>query len=113
MRKTPASKYRHRIEIQKNTPTRGTTGQSVEGWALWLYRWASIEALSGRELFAAQQFQSESTIRIRLRYDALIDGIDMRDYRFVYNSKNYDIQNVINTFEGNREMVFMCNIRNE
>ena len=113
MRKTRASNYRHRITIQKNTTVRGTSGEAVKGWALFAYRWASVEPLQGRELFAAQQFQSETTVRIKMRYDVKLDGLDVRDYQIVFNSKTYDLHAIINPYELNQELHLMCSIHNE
>lgn len=113
MKRTRASNYKHRVEIQKNTPARGGTGETTKSWALWKYRKASIEPLMGKELFAAQQFQSESTVRIKIRHDNEIDVMDIRDYRIVYNSKTYEFQSIINAFEANKELHIMCSIHNE
>jgi len=113
MRRTRASNFRHKITIQKNTAVVGTTGEPVKGWAFYSSEWASVEPLQGRELFAAQQFQSESTVKIRMRHHAKLDAVDVRDYQITFNSKTYDINNVLNQFEANREMVFMCSIENE
>jgi len=117
MRKTRASNYRHRIAIQKNTTVRGTTGEAVKGWALFVYRWASVEPLQGRELFAAQQFQSETTVRIKMRYDAKLESLDVRDYQITHtkrgNSKTYDLHAIINPYELDKELHLMCSIHNE
>lgn len=113
MRLTRASNYRHRITFQKNTSTRGTTGEVVKVWALYATRRASVEPLSGRELFAAQQVQSETSVRIKVRYDDALAAVDVRDYQITFNSKTYDIESVINQFEANKEIHFLCSIHNE
>lgn len=113
MRRTRASNYRHKILIQKSAFSRGTTGEVVDEWELFARRWASVEPLSGRELFAAQQFQSATTVRIKIRYDDKMDGADVRDYRITFNGKIYDIHSILNMFELNQELHFMCSILNE
>lgn len=114
MRKTRASNFRHRVTIQKNTPTRGTDGGLVDSWALFLIRKASIEPLQGRELFAAQQFQTATTHRIKMRYDNALDVLNGQDYRISYNSKVYRFEAApINAFEANKELQIMCSIDNE
>jgi len=64
-----AGKLRHRIIIVKPTLAQDTAG----GWAedtenVVATVWASVEALTGRELYAAQQQVSEVTHKITMRY---------------------------------------------
>lgn len=61
-------RMRHRLEIQRATETRDAAGGVVQTWSTLDTRWASIEALTGREYFMAKQVQSDATHRIRLRY---------------------------------------------
>jgi SPP1 family predicted phage head-tail adaptor len=114
MRKTRASNYKHRVIIQKNTPTRGASGGEVDSWATFLNRRASIEPLIGRELFAAQQFQTETSVKIKMRYDDALDVLNGQDYRISYNSNIYKFEAApINMFENNQELMIMCSVHNE
>lgn len=116
MRRTRASNYRHKITIQKNTVSRGTTGEAVEVWKFFASRWASVEPLVSiftKEKFVAQQFMAESTTRIKMRYDDKMDGANVRDYQITFNNKTYNIQAILNVFELNQELHFMCSILNE
>ena len=114
MRRTRASNYRHKITIQKNTPVVGATGEPVDGWANFLTRMASVEPLQGRELFAAQQFQTKTTHKIKIRYDTALDVLNGQSYQFTFNSNTYEFEAApINVYENNHELHFMCSIRNE
>lgn len=62
-----AGKLRHRIAIQTNTPSVDAYGQPVEGWATSATVWAEVEMLSGRELMAAQQVESQASVRFTIR----------------------------------------------
>jgi len=64
-----AGKLRHRIVIVKPTLAQDTAGgwsEDAENQVATV--WASIEALTGRELYAAQQQVSEVTHKITMRY---------------------------------------------
>lgn len=61
--------YRERVTIQ--TPTHTTTdGEIATTWSDTADVRAAIEPLSGRELWAAQQAQAQTSYRVRLRYSA-------------------------------------------
>ncbi len=79
---TPAGDMRHRMTFEREITTNvDALNQPVKTWeeiggaavgtgSAAATRWVSIEQLSGRELFAAQQVQPDATHRIRLRFDA-------------------------------------------
>ena len=63
-----------RITIQRLETTRDEFGGVIEEWALLASTWAAVEPLTGRELFAAQATQSETTYRLTTRYMANVDA---------------------------------------
>jgi len=63
-----AGKLRHRVQIQERVETKDAHGGITESWSTVVTRYASIEPLSGRELFEAQKASSEATVRIKMRY---------------------------------------------
>jgi len=95
---------RHRITIQQQSSIQDGYGQPVSSWIDVATPWSSIEPLSGREFFAAQQVNSETTTRIKIRYLA---GV-VSKMRVVYGLKIYDILYVIDPEERHREMQLMC-----
>ena len=64
-------RLRERITIQQATESRNALGESVQTWATFAERWASVEGLSSREVLLTGQQQTEVTHRVRLRY---VDG---------------------------------------
>lgn len=93
------------IERLKYPPARGRTGEPIKEWQLLDKRWASIEPLSGRERFLAEQTQSDVSVRIRIRY---LEGLKASD-RIVYQGiVAYDIVAIINPREKNEELELMC-----
>lgn len=82
-------------------------GQPVDDYQPVARLWASIEPLRGRELFAAQQANAETTVRIRLRYRAEID----RTMIVRHGVNEFEILYTINPDFGNEELQLMCKER--
>lgn len=100
-----AGKLRHKVDIEHKTNVEEDLGGVSEEWALFAKnRWASIEALRGRELFTAQQVNSEVTYKITMRY---LPGI-VPDMRIHYKGDYYSILYVINIEERNVTLELMC-----
>lgn len=66
--------------------------------------WARIEALSGRELIAAQQKVSDVTHKITIRYQ---EGI-LASMNVWYDGRQFQIQAVENPEERNRYLFLLC-----
>jgi len=95
-----AGELRHRVRIESATETQNTRGEPIQSWAEVATRWGAVEALSGRELFAAKQFASEVTHLIRLRYLA---GVKEK-MRAVVTGTIYDIQAAFDPDKRKREL---------
>ena len=63
-----AGKLRHRVTIQKNTPSQNDLGEAIASWSTVATVWAAVEPLQGREFFEARQEQADVTTRIRIRW---------------------------------------------
>lgn len=61
-------KLDQRITLQRRLEERNDIGEAVITYVNAAIVWASVEPLSGRELYAAQQTQSEVTTRIRIHW---------------------------------------------
>jgi SPP1 family predicted phage head-tail adaptor len=96
-----AGKNRKRIEIQAIGTTRGAAGEVVDTWTTETggTLWASIEPMSGRELFTAQQINAEITHKIRLRYYAGLTPAK----RILFGTRVFNILYVMNIEERNVE----------
>ena len=99
-----AGTLRHRIVIQRATSAPDAAGQQIKTWATWNTVWAMIVPLQGRELVAAEQAQSETTVHIRIRY---LDGLLTTD-RVLWDSRYFAINGIVNPGERNIEMQLLC-----
>lgn len=93
-----AGELRHRVAIQTNTPSQDAYGQPVESWATTATVWAAVEMLDGRELFAAQQAQSEATVRFTIRYRS---GLTAQQ-RVSWDGRVFGIEAIIHDPTNNR-----------
>ncbi|MEI2746804.1 MAG: phage head closure protein [Ottowia sp.] len=93
-----------RIELQELVEGFDDYGQPINEWQTRLSSWAAVEPLTGREYLAAMQAQSETTIRVRLRYRPGIKSA----MRVKHGAKLYGIQSVIDVKSTGRELVLMC-----
>lgn len=94
-----------RITVQRPETTRDEFGGVVEGWALIASTWAAVEPLTGRELFAAQATQSETTYRLTVRYMA---GVDASCRVLLDDGRVLGITAVIDLRNQHRYMQFLC-----
>lgn len=111
-----AGKLRQRLTIQRRIETQNSTGEVEQRYEDWQTVWGSIEPISGREYFSAQQIQSDITTRIRLRYQPGITP-KMRIAHVIgagspTQFQYFDIESVLHINQRNREIVLMC-IRRE
>lgn len=102
-----AGKFRHRVTIKEKSVTRNTYGEETVTWVEIGTYWGSVEPIRGREFVEMRQAQAEITTRIRIRY---ISGITPAMKAF-YDSREYDIMDVIHVEERQREIQLMCRER--
>lgn len=114
-----AGKMRRRITIQENqfpkdelgNPQRDEYGAQIDNWVDIYSCWASMEPLSGKEFFAAQQIQAEQMTRFRIRYAhfQIWPGMRIKYFDFVLQADRYfDIQAVIDQNEMHVELWIMA-----
>ena len=101
-----AGKLRHRLIIQRPpvVPVRDSTGAEVETWEPVSAVWGRVEPLSGRELYAARQFNAEVSHRVTMRF---AEGI-IPTMRVLFGSRAFDVHAVLNPDERNRELQLAC-----
>lgn len=108
-----AGKLRRRITIERpTTGAQSATGEPTLAWATLTTCWAEIRPLSGRELFAARQVQSDVSHSIRIRANAETTTITSRD-RVKFGERTFQITGVTNTDERNKEITLACTERKE
>ena len=84
-----AGKLRDLLTIQEPTITQDDYGGVKKTWNLWRKAWANIEYLTGRELWQAQQANSQAEGRITVR-SGDVDGIKPK-MRIKKNDNIYEI----------------------
>ena len=80
-----------RIVIEKNTPTQDQFGDLTNDWNEFATVWARVAPVTGNEKFVSDQATAASDTLFRIRH---LSGLD-ESMRIVYESKNYDIQNIL------------------
>ena len=98
---------RHRVTIQQLSKSQNGMGEEEPGWTNFATRWASIEPISGREYFAAQQINAEVTHRVRMRY---LPGMEST-MRLLYGGRIFNITALINADERNQTLEILCTER--
>lgn len=98
-----AGKLRHRVTIQERVANE-TNGDDNPYYRNIQSVWASVEPLSGRELFNAQQVQSQTTHLVRVR----ASGEVQPERRFLFGDRKLNIESVANNDERGVYMDCMC-----
>ncbi len=106
-----AGNLRQRVAIQNYTETRDAMGHPIQSYSTVATVYAAVEPIKGREFFAAEQVQSDTDVRIRMRYRDDIT-IDTRS-RVTHETHTYDVMNVIHVSERHRELHLMCKERHQ
>lgn len=102
-----AGKLRHRVTIQSleaGSPSQTPTGEPDVSWTDVMTVYASVEPVTGREPFLAQQHLSEVDTKIRMRYHAGLTAA----MRVSFNSKYYNIKAILDFEERHAELLLLC-----
>lgn len=92
-----------RITLQARSTAQDAAGQPTDTWLDVATVWAQVQAVRGREFFAAAQTQQEQTVKVRIRYRA---GVTTA-MRLLWEGRPHDITGVIPV--GRKEMLeIMC-----
>ena len=101
-------KMRHRITFQAFGGKQDSTGDPLQedddNWADVATVWASIDPISGREFYAAEQSQSEVSHKVRCRYRS---GLTTA-MRIKYGQRKFDIISIIDWEERHESLLIMC-----
>jgi len=102
-----SGRLRHRVTVQRNTPTRGDAGGRVDNWADLATVWASIWPLAGKEAVQGRAENAEVTHRVQLRWQSSLADLSPRD-RLIFAGRVLEIVGVVNVGERNRELELLC-----
>jgi SPP1 family predicted phage head-tail adaptor len=100
-----AGNLRHRVTLERQVSETDSSGNTDTEWEYVTTLWASIDALSVREMLLAQQVQSQITTKIVIRRNTGIDA----SCRLLHNGVIYNIAGVMPDGESGQEyMVLTC-----
>lgn len=80
-----------RVTLQSRSVVKDAYGQDTITWTTVAIVWAQVQALRGREFFAAAQVQQEQTVKVRIRYRSDV----LTTWRLVWKGVHHDITGVI------------------
>lgn len=108
--------YRRRVDIQQRVVVKDSFGGTKDDtWkTIWPAVPCAIEALSGRELFLAQQVQSDATYKISFRWRPGIDATMRLRHSSGTTPQAYDYYNieaVIPDDTNRRTLELLCRLR--
>lgn len=99
--------YRHIVFIQKKEKVKNNYGERVENWVDYLKSRVAIYPVSGKEFFAAETVNNETTHKINMRY--VPNKSITPDMRIKFGERIFDITSPpINFQEKNIELQIMC-----
>jgi len=96
-----AGNLRHKITIEKPTYNTNDFGEEENSYQMFQETFASVEQFSIKEAFFSSHIIEVSTKKFRIRY---VSGLEM-DMRIKFNGKYFDIKEIVNPYERNRELI--------
>ncbi|MEZ5537637.1 MAG: phage head closure protein [Thiolinea sp.] len=115
-----SGRLKHGVFLQENVEIPDPrSGQKVKEWETRHIVFAGIEPLRGRELYAAQQFNSEVTVRIVMRWHPDIAAVLDHSWSVLLSANSLTKQaavryqilhDPINPDMRNRELHLMCKV---
>lgn len=104
--------FGQRITLQRRIEVRNSIGEAVITYQDAINAWAAVEPLSGRELFNAQQTQSEVTTRVRMHWQRGITErmriVHVTSWQDPRTTDTYDVLSVIDLRSEHRELQLLC-----
>jgi len=94
----------HRIKLQTATRASDGAGGSTVTWSDTATVWASVEPVSGREPYVAQQLQGQVSHKVVIRYRS---GVT-HGMRVLFGTRTFDVQAVLNGKERNESLTLYC-----
>jgi len=99
-----ARELNRQITFQTESGTADTYGATGGTWTDTSTVWAGVITTGGREFYAAQKLNAETTAVFKIRYKA---GL-LPTMRIKYGTRYFNILNINDVDEGRREMLITC-----
>ena len=98
--KAHPGKYRHRVQLQRQgTPVRNNLGEVTTPFATFVSRYASVEAITGREPWYSDQISPDVTHKIEFRSCQRLGSRLGPANRIQWGQRIFNIDSVINPGE--------------
>lgn len=95
---------RNKIIFQLQTDTQDDFGQPIQSWNDILTTWASINPISGKESFLANQKYSTVSHKLKVRYSTLMSV----KQRIKYGTRYFNIINILDFEERKKEVLILA-----
>jgi SPP1 family predicted phage head-tail adaptor len=103
-----SGRLRSRITIQQDQPNAASSdGAQLRNWVTLATVWADGGPLTGRELWAAREVQSEITHRWKVRYGSALADLT-GTVRILYRDRVFHLADALNIGERNIELQLDC-----
>jgi SPP1 family predicted phage head-tail adaptor len=96
-----AGELNRRITFQHKTITYDTYHQPIETWANLMTVWAGVITTGGREYYAAQKLNAETSAVFKIRYTTRIDTL----MRIVWGDRTFEIIGINDVDAGHEAML--------
>ncbi len=80
-----------RVTLQSRSVVKDAMGQATITWTTEATVWAQVQAVRGREFFAAAQVQQEQTVKVRIRWRTGVSPT----WRLVWQGRAHDITGIV------------------
>ena len=92
------------VELQSEATQSDSAGQQSTTWTSYITVWATIDVLQGNEIFKGQQYNTQVTHKVTIRY---LPGVTAKQ-RVQFGTRQFVIEAVENPEEMNVCLVLMC-----
>lgn len=102
-----SARLKHRIELQRRTPTYDSLGRqtrNADDWTTYANRWAEVLELSGREAERAKQIVADASHSCTIRYNGEVTV----EHRVLFRSRVFEIKAVVDTDNIRRSQILLC-----
>lgn len=99
-----AGRLRHRLTVQQQGTSQDSVGQQVQTWTDVGTYWGSVDPVSARDYFNASGEHAEITHKVLMRDELTLRPGD----RIVYNSRQFDVRQVMKIGERDRWLNIMA-----
>ena len=104
-----AGLMRKRIQIQQRGTAVDSVGQQVITWTTLTTVYAQVDSLSGSQLQRAQSIYNETTHRVTLRWQTILNDIkSVGSMRILLGTRIFDVGADLNVDERNRTIELLC-----